>query len=89
MNRNTKSSLSSWEKWKAQAIRMEAWYEGRQLPVGPLKINSFSTIMDVDKYVETSLAQLKSNQTKPWQAPFKPAYMRLYELKKFIENAES
>lgn len=77
-----------WENWKMQAKRMEEWFMGRSLPKSPLRMNDYSVIHDLKKYVETNLAQVKNNQDKPWMAPFKPAYMRLFHLKKFIENAE-
>lgn len=84
----TKQELASWQKWKAQAIKMEEWYEGRELPPGPIKINSCATIENVALYVSTNLQTMKASQVTVWMAAFKPSYMRLYHLKKYIENEQ-
>ena len=87
-NYTSKSSRAKWEKWKENAVKMEAWYKGRVLPEGPIKLDACSTIIHVPKYVATNIATMKANQEKPWQAAFKPAYLRLYALKMIIENEQ-
>lgn len=84
-----KGAKANWEKWKENAIRMEKWFEGRNLPAPPIKMNEACTITNVKLYVDTQIKTIRANQEKPWQAAFKPAYMRLYYLKKFIENAQA
>lgn len=89
VNNVTKESQARFEKWKTAAIKMEEWFNGRPLPEEPVQINACAKIINVKKYVETNIATMKANQERPWQAAFKPAYLRLYELKKFIESGKS
>lgn len=87
-HQHSTESKQTFEKWKSQAEKMVEWYKGRSLPEGSFRLNSYSTITDAKKFVETNISMMLSNMSKPWQSAFKPAYMRLYELKKHIENEQ-
>lgn len=67
---------------------MAAWYAGQKMPAGPLRLNNYSTIIDVQRYADANVAIITAYKENPLAAPFMPAYMRLYELKKYIENEQ-
>lgn len=77
------------KKWKAGADKMAAWFESAPLPEAPVKVNGYSTITNVKDYVRANIGCIKHYRDNPMAAPFLPAYMRLFELKKYIENEQS
>lgn len=77
------------KKWKAGADKMAAWFESAPLPEGPIKVNVYSTITNIKDYVRANIGVIKHYRDNPTAAPFLPAYMRLFELKKYIENEQS
>lgn len=56
------------------------------LPREPVQVNRFSKILNVKKYIETQTATIEATKADPFNRVFKEAYLRLYDLKKFIEN---
>lgn len=74
--------------YKEAAQKIIDWFETNQLPEPPIWLNRYSKIIDVKVYVGHQIAVLKHYSDRPWAKPFKPAYMRLYELKKHIERNE-
>lgn len=75
-------------KWKEGAERMKEWYSKAKLPAGPILLNNYSTIHDVEKYVSANLSIIDHYKDNPGAKPFEPAYYRLYHLKKYLERNE-
>lgn len=67
-------------------IKMEKYFEENKV-TGRMVINSYSVILDVEKYIQANLAMMKI------QLPFMPAfdacYRRMQELKNYIEKNET
>ena len=54
-----------------------------QLSIEPIKVNSFSTIINATKFIDSHIEILKSNNGNKI---FSPYYDRLIELKHFFEK---
>ena len=70
--------------------KMKEWFEGRKLPESPFKLNSCTTVIDGEGFVKKQLGDLErfeERAKKGFTRLYDLAYMRLYELKKIIENA--
>lgn len=68
---------------RQQAERMAEWFEGRHIP-DDIEFSPGQTIRNPAKFMERHLSALKTIPTgsRNWKAH----YMRLYHLKKFLEN---
>ena len=67
-----------------KAENLIKYFEGKALPACPFKINQCTTVVDVNRIIEINSIQLR--HYNPASPLFVDAYLRLYELKKFIEN---
>ncbi|MCK4661989.1 MAG: hypothetical protein KAT68_03945 [Bacteroidales bacterium] len=60
---------------------LETFFASMQLPTEPIKLNSWSTITDVSKFIEGHLPIVKANNGNK---TFKPYLDRLHELKQYL-----
>ncbi|MCE6989847.1 DUF6965 family protein [Dyadobacter sp. CY323] len=65
---------------------LKEWYEGRELPTGPIMINSFSTIGDARTFVDREFEILDAN---PNSKPHDSCRLRLMELKDWLLTRKS
>lgn len=70
---------------QAKADQLIQWFDGQELPVGPFKLNNWTTITDTEKYFSTSKGIMVDKWPDPFNRLFVLAYYRLLELKKYIE----
>jgi len=76
-------ALQAKEKIKA----LISWFDKRELPKGPIKINSFSTIEDCNKFVATQIARLSSMEI--FSKVLQTSYIHLLQFKKILENEQA
>lgn len=72
------------EDAKDKMKRMIAFFDETEIPFTEIRINNFSVILDVQKYIEVNVSRIKSNIVLSLE--WRMSYLRLYELKKIIEN---
>ena len=72
------------EDAKDKMKRMIAFFDETEIPFTEIRINNFSVILDVQKYIEVNVLRIKSNIVLSLE--WRMSYLRLYELKKIIEN---
>ena len=70
---------------QAKADQLIQWFDGKELPAGPLKLNDWTTITDTDKYFSTSKGIMVDKWPDPFSRLFVLAYYRLLDLKKYSE----
>lgn len=73
-----KEQLDCWEK---DITDLENYFTGIILPAHPVKLNPFSTIIDVSLFIESHLATIKANNGKRTYLPY---LNRLQELKQVL-----
>ncbi len=71
------------ENWDQSIAELEQFFETVSLPIQPVKLNSFNTIMDVPKFIESHFATLKTNYGNQTFLPF---LNRLQELKQYLSS---
>lgn len=69
--------------WKTNIKELETYFNSIQLPNEPIKTDSYSTIIDVSKFIDSHLSIVKANQGKLY---FLPYLHRLQDLKQFLTN---
>jgi hypothetical protein len=69
------------EKIKA----LQEWFASAELPAGPVKLCPGVVIVDVNKFVETSLARLESMELRG--KTLQMSYTHLTDFKKIIEKS--
>ena len=72
------------EDAKDKMKRMIDFFEETEIPFTEIRINNFSVILDVQKYIEVNVLRIKSNIILSLE--WRMCYLRLYELKQIIEN---
>jgi hypothetical protein len=72
------------ERWPIDEI--EQYFKAATLPTEPIKVNRWTTILDVSKFIEAQLAQSKAQNGNPY---FKPGFDSLVELKGFLNQANT
>ena len=72
------------EDAKDKMKRMIDFFEETEIPFTEIRINNFSVILDVQKYIEVNVSRIKSNIILSLE--WRMCYLRLYELKQIIEN---
>ena len=72
------------EDAKDKMKRMIAFFDETEIPFTEIRINNFSVILDVQKYIEVNVLRIKSNIILSLE--WRMCYLRLYELKQIIEN---
>jgi len=72
------------EDAKDKMKRMIAFFDETEIPFTEIRINNFSVILDVQKYIEVNVLRIKRNIVLSLE--WRMSYLRLYELKKIIEN---
>lgn len=69
------------------------WFEGRPLPECPFMMNECTTVLDARKFVDWNVDAMKRlfENTKCGLGftLLRTTYLRLYTLKKYIENEQS
>lgn len=65
---------------------LEAWYEGRDLPDGPVWLNKATKINNVEKFVEGRFFAIRSNQEPRQQ---QSCIDKLIQLKEWLEENNS
>ena len=60
---------------------METIFNETQLPVVPVRLNPHSTVLNVEKFIQTHLLTVKANTGN---RTFEPYLNRLYELKQVL-----
>jgi hypothetical protein len=68
--------------WSQQIKELESYFNSIEYPQEPIKINSYSTILDCTQYVEAHFSIVKANNGKQ---TFLPYLNRLQELKKYFQ----
>lgn len=69
------------ESWEQDITELEQYYKAAKLPTGPVKLNHFSTILNVTKFIESHFTAVKGNEGK---RAFLPYLHRLQELKQYL-----
>lgn len=71
------------EDWSSDIAELQAFFSTVDMAAlqQPIRLNSFSTITDLQKYIDSHLATVKANNGKPW---FKVYLERLWEVKKYL-----
>lgn len=80
LNRDTTENV---ENWNNDILKLEIYFNSIDLPPDPIKINSYSTILDCRKFVESNLATAKNYNGI---STFLPYLNRLHELKNYFDN---
>jgi hypothetical protein len=70
-------------EWISEIDSLETFFAGIDLPVSQVKLNSWTTINDVQAFLDSHFATVKANIGNP---TFLPYLHRLQELKRLIEN---
>jgi hypothetical protein len=70
---------------KAKAAALVKTFEGRALPGGPIKIKSYATILNNEKYLSSNAAILNGTDN-PFSKPYVAAFRRLNDLKKYLDE---
>ncbi|MDR0661640.1 MAG: hypothetical protein LBG19_12835 [Prevotellaceae bacterium] len=73
------------EDWNEEIAEVEAFFTGIGSIEEPIKLNSYSTIIDVQHFIEGNLATVKANNGKPC---FKVYLDHLRELREYLERVE-
>lgn len=71
-------------KARDKADRLIKTFDGRALPVTPLRMNEATVCHDVKKFVSNMIGTLQ--HAKPYSYPFIASYNHLYQLKKLLDN---
>lgn len=71
------------ENWEQEINDLEHFFKTVPLPSQPVKLNSFSTITDLNLFIESHIETVKANNGKH---TFLPYLNRLQELKQYITN---
>jgi len=69
------------ENWDKEIIELEQFFESARMPTEPIKVNKWSTITEINRYLESEFATLWANNGN---LTFLPALNRLKELKQFL-----
>lgn len=62
------------------------WFEGRELPVAPFKINKCSTVTNTDRFFKRQTQCLEAYHNNPFSKVYVAAYYDLLELKTYMEG---
>lgn len=71
------------EDWSKDIDELENYFARIELPISPLKLNSYSTIANVAKFIESHFATIKTNNGN---RTFLPYLNRLFELQQLLNN---
>lgn len=77
----TKATPLKNEIW--QVDELETFFAGVQLPREPIRVNRWTLITDVSKFIENQLTETRAHNGNPY---FKPGFDRLIELKNILLN---
>ena len=71
------------EDWSNEITELKAFFSTIDMATlqQPLRLNSYSTITDLQKYIDSHLATVKANNGKPW---FRVYLERLWELRAYL-----
>lgn len=73
---------------KAKANDLINWFNGWELPPGPLAISPGVTVNNPKKHVKAQVDIMEGN-SDPYNRVFVAAYYRLFNLKKYLQNESS
>jgi hypothetical protein len=82
-----KSRAEKIESLQKKANELLAWFEGKDMPAPPFLLSQGETCIDPEKMVYVALTTLDTYADNPFAKPFVSAYLRLNNLKIFIERA--
>ena len=74
---------STVENWNSEISELETYFKSIEIPNNPLKINSYSTILDCSLFIESHFSTVKANNGR---TTYKPYLNRLHELKQYFLN---
>ena len=80
-NEKTLANVSISGNWEQDINELEAYFTGITLPTHAVKLNSYSTVKDVSKFIDSHIATVKANNGKH---TFLPYLNRLQELKQIL-----
>jgi hypothetical protein len=63
--------------------QLAEYFDGKNLPEGPIKLNRYCTILDPVLFVEAQFLILHSN---PWHKPNDSCLLRLIEFKEWLDS---
>ncbi len=69
------------EDWNDEILELESYFKSVVLPIQSIKLNQCTTILDVSKFIESHLANVKTNNGKQ---KFVPYLNRLQELRTIL-----
>lgn len=67
--------------WDQDIIELEHFFKTVILPLEPIKLNQCTTVVDINKFIESHLAIVKANNGKPTYLPY---IERLKKLKSYL-----
>mgnify|MGYP003623326201 CR=1 FL=1 len=73
------------EDWSEEIAEVEAFFAGIGSIEEPIRLNTYSTILNVQRFIESNLATVKANNGKPW---FKVYLDHLREQREYLERVE-
>lgn len=71
------------ENWKPDITELEKYFTGIELPTQPVKLNQYSTITNLSRFIESHFATVRANTGKK---AFLPYLNRLQELKQYLKQ---
>jgi hypothetical protein len=63
-----------------------SYFDGKPLPIGTFKLNKCTTVWDANKFHEAQVEIMKHHYANPYSTTFINAYLRLQELKKYMDE---
>jgi hypothetical protein len=69
------------ETWELEIIELEHYFKTVAIPPHPIKLNQYSTITDINIFIESHFVTVKANNGN---RTFLPYLNRLQELKKVL-----
>lgn len=74
------------ENLQKKASDLLEWFYGKDMPAAPFLLSQGETCTDPEKMLFVILLTMDYYADNPFARPFISAYMRLYNLKLYIEN---
>jgi hypothetical protein len=72
---------------QAKTSELLEWFEGKDIPAAPFLLSQGETCINPEKMVLSALNVLDTYAENPFSKPFVSAYLRLNNLKIYIERA--
>ena len=69
------------QNWSNDIAELKTYFENTELPTEPVKMNDWTTIINVNKFIDSHFATIKTYNGNPY---FRPHLNRLQELRKVL-----